>query len=48
MDVFKGNGSPGPEEIESNNKSKRASVVMLDRKDASKLRDVSGNNVMAG
>lgn len=39
MDVFKSNGSPGPEEMDS--KSKRASVVMLDRKDASKLRDVS-------
>ena len=42
MDVFnKSNGSPGPEETDSSNKSKRASVVLLDRKDASKLRDVS-------
>ncbi|XP_065919238.1 girdin-like isoform X2 [Dysidea avara] len=40
MDVFnKSNGSPGPEETDSSNKSKRASVVLLDRKDASKLRD---------
>jgi len=47
MDVFKSNGSPGPEEVESSNKSKRTSVVMVDRKDASKLRDVSGNYVIA-
>jgi len=40
MDVFKSNGSPGPEEMENSSKSKRASVVLPDRKDASKLRDV--------